>query len=97
MSVYKPRGSPYYHFDFRQDGRRFHGTTGETEKQAARRIEARERTRARVLGRDDVRVDYTLDEAAGLYYRDKAQWQSSALTTKGYIGNLLRLIGALSR
>ena len=28
MSVYKPKTSPYFHFDFVWQGRRFYGSTG---------------------------------------------------------------------
>ena len=33
MSVYRPKGSPYYHFDFQWRGNRFYGST----KRSARR------------------------------------------------------------
>lgn len=47
MSVYKPKGSPYYHFDFQHRGTRFHGSTGCTSKREAERHESDEREKAK--------------------------------------------------
>lgn len=65
MSVYKPKGSPYFHFDFVWKGHRFHGSTGCKGKREALAYEARQRSDAVLpaLGRPPI----TLDEACGLY------------------------------
>ncbi|MFG1465217.1 site-specific integrase [Xanthobacter sp. DSM 24535] len=47
MSVYKPKGSPFFHFDFQFRGVRFHGTTGCTSRREAERHETRQREAAR--------------------------------------------------
>jgi len=47
MAVHKPKGSPYYHFDFWHRGVRFHGSTKQTQRRAAERIEREERERAK--------------------------------------------------
>jgi integrase len=65
MSVYKPKGSPYFHFDFVWHGRRFHGSTGCTGKRSALAYEARQREAAVLPPRN--RPPLTLDEACGLY------------------------------
>lgn len=39
MSVYKPKNSAYYHYDFQWRGDRFHGSTGETERRKAEAVE----------------------------------------------------------
>lgn len=44
--LYKPRRSPYWHFDFQIQGSRFCGSTGTADKAAAKLIEARRRTEA---------------------------------------------------
>lgn len=65
MSVYKPKNSPYFHFDFVWKSRRFHGSTGAKSKREALRVEEGERAKARNGGA--TRPPITLDEACGLY------------------------------
>lgn len=66
MSVYKPKGSPYFHFDFMWKGRRFHGSTGCKNRRDGLAYEARQRQEA-VLPTKPGREPITLDEACGLY------------------------------
>lgn len=91
MSIYKPAASPYFHFDFVWQGRRFHGSTGCRTKREALRHEERERARARNGG--NARPPITLDEACGLY-ADKVDDQPSWRNTNRTI---LMLIGALGQ
>ena len=93
MSVYKPKGSPYYWYDFQVKGRRFYDSTGTQSERKARDIEAAAREKA-------VRGNYypneekmTLDVAAGYYWEDVAKAQSSAETTEYQLANLIKLIG----
>lgn len=65
MTVYKPKASPYWHYDFVRKGQRFYGSTGCTSKRAAEQYEAREKHKAALP--DLTRPPITLDEAAGLY------------------------------
>jgi integrase len=65
MSVYKPKGSPYFHFDFVWKGRRFHGSTGCKGRREALAYEGRRRNEA-VNPKVD-KPPITLDEACGLY------------------------------
>lgn len=65
MSLYKPKNSPYFHFDFVRQGRRFYGSTGCKTRRAAERVEEAERAKARAGG--NLRPPITLDEACGLY------------------------------
>jgi len=39
MSVYKPKGSPFYHYDFQWRGRRFCGSTAKTKRADAAKVE----------------------------------------------------------
>jgi integrase len=65
MSVYKPKNSPYFHFDFIWKGRRFHGSTGCKSKRDALAYENRERQKAALPASE--RPPITVDEACGLY------------------------------
>jgi integrase len=78
MSVYKPARSPYYHYDFVWQGRRFHGSTGCRTKRDAERHE--ERVRAKARDGDGKRPPINVDDAAGLYQEkveEKASWPTT--------------------
>jgi hypothetical protein len=47
MSIYKPQGSPFYHYDFQWRGHRFHGSTKATSKREAQKVEAAEREKSK--------------------------------------------------
>lgn len=65
MSVYKPKNSPYFHFDFVRQGARIFGSTGCKTKREALAYENRERQK---LSEPKLaRPPITLDEACGLY------------------------------
>ena len=83
MSIYRPRQSRFWHYDFRTGGRRFSGSTGETEKRAAERVEARRRLEARAL-EPDARGRMTLANAAARFIAEVAAFQRSRETT-GYL------------
>ena len=89
MSVYKPKKSPYFHFDFIWKGRRFHGSTGCKTKRDALKHEEIERAKARNGG--NLRPPITLDEACGLY-QDKVEelpsWRDSERIMKALIAGL---------
>lgn len=89
MSVYKPKGSPYFHFDFVWKGRRFYGSTGCKVKREALRHQELERAKARNGG--NARPPITLDEACGLY-QDKVEelpsWTDTERTLKAMIAGL---------
>lgn len=48
MSVYKPKNSPYYQYDFQRGGHRFHGSTGATTRREAEAYERIEKDKAKV-------------------------------------------------
>nr|WP_317893166.1 site-specific integrase [uncultured Sphingomonas sp.] len=91
MSVYKRKSSPYWHFDFVWQGRRFHGSTGCKGKREALRHEEVERAKARAGGNE--RPPITLDEACGLY-QDKVEELPSWPTTRYIIDALIAGLGA---
>ncbi|WP_342248644.1 tyrosine-type recombinase/integrase [Sphingomonas sp. OTU376] len=65
MSVYKPKNSPYFQYDFIWKGTRFHGSTGLKSKREALAYESRVRSDA-ILGARE-KEPITVDEACGLY------------------------------
>lgn len=91
MSIYKRKTSPYWHFDFVWQGRRFHGSTGCKGKRDALRHEEVERAKARAGG-GTTRPPVTLDEAAGLY-EDKVGELPSWPTTRYMLAALIEGLG----
>lgn len=86
MSVYKPRGSKLYVFDFWRGGRRFHGPTGCASKREAQEVETAE------IAKAEAKVDaskvaeaelkgetpLTLDIAAGKWWQETGQHRSDS-------------------
>jgi len=91
LSVYKKKGSPYYHYDFQLHGVRYHGTTGCRGKRDAEEVERRERQRAALP--DLQRPPITLDEACGLY-QDKVEDTPSWPTIRYMLAALISGLGA---
>lgn len=91
MSVYKPKNSPYYHFDFQWKNRRIYGSTGCTNKRDAQEVERRERHK--VLLPSLSKPTISLDEAAGMY-SVHAENLSSWPTIKYLIADLVAGLGA---
>ncbi|HRE42775.1 MAG TPA: site-specific integrase [Terricaulis sp.] len=97
MSVYPRKrkdGSTAYIYDFVLKGRRFLSPSGGFETR--RKAEAAERTRRqRVIdGKEDQPDDISLDDAAGLWWRDKGQHLGSSKELEGRVERLIALIGA---
>ncbi|WP_294391983.1 site-specific integrase [uncultured Sphingomonas sp.] len=90
MSVYKPARSPYFHYDFVWQGRRFHGSTGCRTKRDAERHE--ERVRAKARDGDAKRPPITVDEAAGLY-QEKVEEKPSWPTTRYILAAVIEGLG----
>lgn len=90
MSVYKPKGSPYFHFDFVWKGRRFHGSTGLKAKRDAVAFEGRERHK--VIMAVQERPPITVDEACGLY-AEHAESQPSWATTRYMLAAMVTGLG----
>lgn len=88
MSVYKPKGSPYFHYDFQWQGARFYGSTGRKTRRGAEQVEDRKRQEATNPQQGDPPI--TLDDACGLYARH-ADKQPSWPTTRYMIQALLKL------
>lgn len=82
MSVYRPKAkdgkwkSPHWQYDFTVAGRRFSGSTGETTRAAAERVERRLKEEAR-----KPRDDTTINGAFGLWWSEKGQHDAKSATT----------------
>jgi len=93
MSVYRPKDSKVYLFDFQFKGTRFYGSTGTRSKTEAEEYETAEKAKAardyfHGTGKPE-RPEMTLDIAADRYY----SYAGANPTTKYQLANLIRLIG----
>ena len=93
MSIWKPRGSPYFQYEFQWKGARFRGRTGTTSREEAKAIEAV--TRSAVIKKEffDAKDDMTIDAAFGRYFTEVAEHQRSSETTLYQLANIRRLLG----
>ncbi|MGV6875860.1 tyrosine-type recombinase/integrase [Pseudochelatococcus sp. B33] len=94
MSVYKPKGSSVYYYDFQWRGTRFYGTTGTKDR---RRAEGVERSRREELKRQDARGAYTsatttLDVAAGRWWDEVGQHLKDP-GVENKVAGLINLVG----
>lgn len=95
MSVYKHKDSPFYHFDFEYKRRRFHGSTGCTNKREAETFERVERDRAKQeVRRAAGGLSSSLDYVAGRYWNEVGQHHAGADTTWRDIERLVKYFGA---
>ena len=92
MSVYKPKNSPHWHYDFVVQGRRLHGSTGTASRRAAEIVEARLRTEY-AEGASRRKPGLSLDRAAQKYFLEVAKFQPSAKTTEYQLANLCTGLG----
>jgi integrase len=82
VSVYRPRkkdgsfATPFWHYDFQRNGRRFHGSTGKTTERAAREIE-----RLRISEADRGLDETTIDGAFARFWREVGQHDRDSDTT----------------
>jgi integrase len=95
MSVYRPKGSPFYHFDFWWRGRRFYGSTGRANRREAEAIERSERERARqdAAARRASSASLKLDDVAGRYWAEVGQHHAGAGNTWRDLARLVKYFG----
>lgn len=91
MSVYKPKQSRLWHYDFVLKGRRFHGSTGQDGRRAAEAVERRFRLEA-AEGRLDDAGGLTLDQAAGRWWLEVGEHLRDH-TLQRRLLQLVKLIG----
>lgn len=87
MSVYRPRDrtgkptSPFYHYDFQLNRRRFHGSTGATNRRDAEKVEEQRRGEAKALLAAEAAAGsepMTVDIAVGRYWTEVGQFAATA-------------------
>ena len=95
MSVDKRKNRQYYRYDFVLKGRRFSRSTYKTTRREALKVEAEAKREAlaSMTGGNKPLREFTLDEAAGIYWEEKAQHTSSHKTTAYQINTLLEMLG----
>jgi integrase len=96
VSVYKPKGSPFWHYDFRFKGDRHFGSSGSTERAEAVAFEEAEKTRLRrehFFGAPKTRPTLTVDLAFGRFWQEKGQFMATADDELGRMDVLKDLIG----
>lgn len=92
MSTYRPKNSPYYHYDFQFKGQRYHGSTNCTAKRDADRYERDRRTEA-ALGIKD-KPSISIDDGFGLFWQSKGRLEKNHETVEYQLANLGRLLGS---
>lgn len=96
MPIYRPKKSPYYHFDFQWRGNRFHGSTKRTSRREAEAVERAERERARQDAAKAIpgAALLTLDAACGRYWQEVGQHHAGKENTWRDLERLLGYFGA---
>lgn len=96
MSVYKPKGSPFYHFDFQRRGARFCGSTGCTSRREAEAFERAERDRAdaRLKAAKAAQGSLQLRHVTARYWDEVGQHSSYAGTVWADLSRLVDYFGA---
>jgi hypothetical protein len=95
MSVYRPKGSPFYHYDFQWRGHRFHGSTKVTSKRDAQKVEVdeREKSKQHVAKMEAARTSLRLDDVAGRYWIEVGQHHKRSDNTGHMVGLLIDFYG----
>lgn len=100
MSVYQPKNSTFWHYDFQYKGHRLHGSTGKTTRAEAKKVEKLYRDEAiRSVATGEInrpKVDIpSLDVAAAEWWDYKGATLASADTLEPRIELAVRLVGKL--
>lgn len=96
MSVYRPKNSKIFLYDFRRGAVRFHGSTGQTEEREAKRVERAEIAKAEkqaAQSRKTRRAPMTMNIAAGRYWVEVGQHTKSAAETLNNLDRLVAWVG----
>lgn len=92
MSVYKPPKSRFWQYDFVQQGRRFHGSTGQTTRRAAEIVERQKRLEA-ATGALGATATLTINEAAGRWWKEVGFGRGDARDVERRLDRLIALLG----
>lgn len=92
MSVYKPKKSKYFHFDYVWQGQRYYGATGCAARRDAERFEANHRRQV-ALG-EKAKPTITLEEACNTWQDNVGDHKKSRATSLYQLGYLIAGLGA---
>ncbi len=92
MSVYLPKTSRYWQYDFQLKGRRFHGSTGVETKRAAEQVERNIRRQA-ALGELDDAARMTLDTAAARWWDERGSSLKGGDRLESRMARMIQLVG----
>jgi integrase len=96
MSVYKPKNSPYYHFDFVVGGVRFHGSTGCSNRREAEGKERLEKEKAKENHKKSRAADdgpLTIKRAVSRYWLEVGCRHTNSATTDTDLARLVSYFG----
>jgi integrase len=91
MSVYKPKKSKTFQFDYRWQGHRYHGSTGCTSRRDAERYEANHKRKV-ALG-DETKEALTVEAASDLWFESVGKYLASHATCLYQLGYLASILG----
>ncbi|NJL06984.1 MAG: site-specific integrase [Methylacidiphilales bacterium] len=96
MSVYRPKNSPYYQFDFQWEGSRFHGSTKRKSRREAEAVERAELERAKreAAATKAASTSLRLDDVAGRYWTEVGQHHAGKDNTWRDIARIVDYFGA---
>lgn len=96
MSVYRPKGSPFYHYDFQWRGHRFFGSTKRTNRREAEAVERSAREKAKQQSAATSAhgaMSLHLDHVAGRYWAEVGQHHVRAADTWRDLSRLIDYFG----
>jgi len=95
MSVYKPKKTPYYQYDFETGGHRFYGSTGCTTRKDAEKFEdvERDKAKAQVKAMKRSRASLLIDEVADRLWNDSGQYDADPDATATNFARLIEHFG----
>jgi integrase len=95
MSVYKPKKSPFYAYDFQLGGHRFYGSTECTTRKDAEKFESVEREKAKALVKamKRSRASLQIDDVADRLWNQSAQYDADPKATETNIARLIAYFG----
>lgn len=95
MSVYKPKRSPFYAYDFEVGGHRFHGSTKRRTKREAETFEAieRERRQKQIKAQGRAAVSLAIDAVADRFWLAHGQHAAEPDAVKTNLARLIEYFG----
>lgn len=92
MSLYQRAGSPFWQYSFAINGSRFRGSTGETERRKAEKVEAEKRYE--IANRRTHKDPWRIRDCFGAYWNEHAKFKRSSMFIFRKLDALSRLLGA---